>query len=260
MKKGKHKLKVLNLCDKLEESNNSSNNDKAERNSSIYDNANHMYIPTMHNENSYDSIVNNSQQQQDLEEGINIEDIEESDYNVGNTFDDKILLPNITPHNSNNKVTIAMEKSDDESIVENSLDPDEIINESFEVMNDKTTKRRGKYKKRNAVNTKKRYIQTSSINKNKTDWMQSKGRNTLNRKIFIKTNGNNTKSKKKSTRQKQQNIRQMFGGNCNSNTVCHVTQTKNKRKRKPSKLSLNESARKGQRTSTLDKYIRKMPG
>jgi len=100
MNKGKHNLKVLNLHDELEESKNSSNNAEARRYNPMYGNANHMFIPTTQDENSCDSIVNNSQQQQDLEEGTYNEEIEESDYNFDNIVDDKILLPNKNSKNN----------------------------------------------------------------------------------------------------------------------------------------------------------------
>ena len=132
------------------------------------------------------------------------------------------------------------------------------------------SKRNQKYKKRNSlkknqlVKANPSFTNDNSIKKdeNNAEWIQSKGRNMLERNIFLNKNNTTNKKKKKRKRQRQQNISSMFGTNGidlgNTSHNHKSTPSRKKRKRKISKLTLNESARKKQQTTTLDKYMRRV--
>ena len=70
------------------------------------------------------------------------------------------------------------------------------------------------------------------------------------------------KRKRNENDKRQQNISSMFGTNGidlgNTSHNHKSTPSRKKRKRKISKLTLNESARKKQQTTTLDKYMRRV--
>ena len=163
--------------------------------------------------------------------------------------------------------------SSDESIVENSLDPDSIVREHIDPVESKKTKRRGAYKKRKIgtrINSFKSECpsQECSINLEKGIMDDSIDSRVLQDNTYI---GNYKRRKRR--RKVQQDISDMFsreplrqvrkGSDRIRNQVkSGVNETspgsslRTTRRRKKSKLALNNSVRKKQIT-TLDKFILK---
>ena len=174
---------------------------------------------------------------------------------------------------AHNVVPISLEYSSDESIVENSLDPDDIVREHVGPLENNKTKGRGAYKKRKVgarISSFKSECtsQECSIN---VEVDESMDRDMLRDNTYI---GNCKRRKRR--RKVQQDISSMFSRkplrqvrqrSCaarshNKPNVRHIDEAspksnlRNTRRRKKSKLALNNSARKRQIT-TLDAFVLK---
>ena len=158
--------------------------------------------------------------------------------------------------------------SSDESIVENSLDPDNIVREHIDPVENKKTKRRGAYKKRKIGTRIKSFkseypSQECSINLENGIMDDSIDNHVLQDNTYI---GNYKRRKRR--RKVQQDISDMFSREsfqCKGQAKSRVRRVngtspgsslRTTRRRKKSKLALNNSARKKQIT-TLDKFVLK---